>query len=933
MRIITVLIALLFLASPVSADPVSLSIILSAAVSAAPFITGAAAFSWTVFAINAALGFALNLLAPKPQQQVDSGYRVNSRGGTFPHAIIYGETIVAGPTFYDEVTDGNKYLHRCIAIAGHECEAVTTVYFNDEALTLDGAGEITAPSKWVGKARVNIHLGDQTTADSDLVAESAGIWTTNHIAYGVCYAYVRFKFNRDAFPRGVPVVTFLVQGALVYDPRTTTTVYSDNAALCARDYFTASYGLNVDSVNINDTAYIAQANICDETVALDAGGTEKRYTINGSFTTGSTPRSIVTSIHAAMAGYPVYGQGEWKSIAGAFTSATKTLAEDDLRSNLSVSPKHARAENFNAVNGIFKGVETNYKETSYPPITSATFLAEDGGYSNVAEFNLPFTNTSTAAQRIAKIALYRNREQISLSAQFGLNAYDIEVGEVIQFSYDRWGWASKNFECVGWKFNMDDKGEPLVELTLREISSGVFDWSAEEAEFLSNNTNLPDAFITASVGITPSSELRAFNEKVSVVLMVDVTSSVAGFVQQFEVEARKSADTTWTNLGTASGSHFELLDAEDVLYDIRARIINTFGVRGDWTQQDDYQVTASSSPPADVTNFNISFLSTSAYLSWDAVADLDLSHYIIRYSTDPTTNDYNTSALLVEKVSRPATSISVPARAGAYFIRAVDKLGNQSENPTKISTTFSNVEGMNVVETITEHTGFTGTYTDTVLNTTTQNGVVLLSYATAPSSGSYEFNNQIDLGGLYTTRLTGELLAIRLDSSGELFDASSGLFDSKSGLFDGAVFSDVNIKIQVAITEDDPTGSPTWGSWTDLIAGDFLGWGFKFQVLLTSDSDDVTPKVIELSVTADMEDRIEAEADLVSGAGSYAVTFSPVFKSLGGVGISAQGLATGDYYSITSKSSTGFTITFKNSSGTDISRTFDYVAKGYGRLS
>ena len=82
-----------------------------------------------------------------------------------------------------------------------------------------------------------------------------------------------------------------------------------------------------------------------------------------------------------------------------------------------------------------------------------------------------------------------------------------------------------------------------------------------------------------------------------------------------------------------------------------------------------------------------------------------------------------------------------------------------------------------------------------------------------------------------------------------------------------------------------------------------------------------------------MPDRITAEDDIVSGAGSKAVTFSPNFKGLQGISISAQNLASGDYYVITSKSVTGFTITFYNSSDSAVSRTFDYVAKGFGEIA
>ena len=83
-----------------------------------------------------------------------------------------------------------------------------------------------------------------------------------------------------------------------------------------------------------------------------------------------------------------------------------------------------------------------------------------------------------------------------------------------------------------------------------------------------------------------------------------------------------------------------------------------------------------------------------------------------------------------------------------------------------------------------------------------------------------------------------------------------------------------------------------------------------------------------------MPDRTYGQGDIASttASGGKAVTYTPAFKDVQALGISASNLATGDFYEITSKSATGFTIKFKNSSGAVIDRTFDYVAKGYGYL-
>jgi len=101
------------------------------------------------------------------------------------------------------------------------------------------------------------------------------------------------------------------------------------------------------------------------------------------------------------------------------------------------------------------------------------------------------------------------------------------------------------------------------------------------------------------------------------------------------------------------------------------------------------------------------------------------------------------------------------------------------------------------------------------------------------------------------------------------------------------------------------------------------------MVLISRDLSS-TPVVSALSVTVDMPDRIFSGNDITSGTGTYSIVFTnPYYSSSYAVGITAQGLATGDYYLLTNKTTSGFDIAFKDSSNTGISKTFDYITKGY----
>ena len=79
-----------------------------------------------------------------------------------------------------------------------------------------------------------------------------------------------------------------------------------------------------------------------------------------------------------------------------------------------------------------------------------------------------------------------------------------------------------------------------------------------------------------------------------------------------------------------------------------------------------------------------------------------------------------------------------------------------------------------------------------------------------------------------------------------------------------------------------------------------------------------------------MEDRIFSGNDIVSGATTKTVTFTNPYKTVNyALGITGQGMATGDFFLVESKTINGFNVTFKNASGSAVSKTFDFIAKGF----
>jgi hypothetical protein len=111
----------------------------------------------------------------------------------------------------------------------------------------------------------NLHHGASSqTADPMLRASIPTEWTTNHKLNGICYIAAAFDYDKKGMYKGVPQITVQVKGKKVYDPRTDTTAWSSNPALCFLDYIqNDEYGKGLATSQINMTTISAAANICD----------------------------------------------------------------------------------------------------------------------------------------------------------------------------------------------------------------------------------------------------------------------------------------------------------------------------------------------------------------------------------------------------------------------------------------------------------------------------------------------------------------------------------------------------------------------------------------------------------------------------------------------------------------------------------------------
>ena len=463
------------------------------------------------------------------------------------------------------------------------------------------------------------------------------------------------------------------------------------------------------------------------------------------------------------------------------------------------------------------------------------------------------------------------------------------------------------------------------------------------------DTTFPNPYsVTAPTGVTLADTLVEYNDG-TVIVALDITigASADKFVSFYQVEYKLSTDSDFIIDAQGSGLTHRVLNVIDQkIYDVRVKAVNTLGVSSSYASAQ-RTIVGAIEPPSDVTDFSCNIVGQEAHLSWTQIPDLDLAYYNLRFSEEiDGTADWQNSVSLVEKVSRPATSITVPARQGTYLLKAVDKLGNFSSNATAIISNVISVTAFNNITTQAEHPLFAGTLTNTVVadNTLRLDSSELFDSANGNfdtdtsrffdsgllnadfiALGDYLFSDVIDIGAKHTVRLTATLKQTS-DNPDDLFDNRSGLFDVTASNFDGDTPANSNAHLEIATSDD----NSTFPAFQNFVIGDYTARYFKFKVVLISRDLASTPVVQEVSIKIDMQDRIFSDNDITSGAGTKTVTFTNPFKTTNyAIGITAQGMATGDFFLLESKTINGFNVTFKNASNTAVSKTFDFIAKGF----
>ena len=470
-------------------------------------LLGVSAGTLTLVSLGA--GILSTLLTPRPKQPPTQLSRLNvSLDPSTPRKIVFGTTAMPLDLRYHESSGTDQeYVDYIVAVAAHKVASITEIWFEEkQAWTL--AGGVTGTYS----GYLTVQVRTEGTDANYISINGGGKWGSSRRLTGCAYVYLRIKRTGNTKKAESPLVgglpsrvTVIGEGALLYDPRKDSTVPGGSGSHRATNQSTwgvytdaddtdnpvlqllwwligwkindkLSVGCGVPYTRIDMESFITAANICDETVTLAIGGTQKRYRTSGTASDADDRMDIINNLLASMNATLRDNAGKLSVTVMKNDLADYVLDfdENDMIGEFDWQQTRGLTENYNIARGRFVDPSANslYQMVDYPEVG---FTSPDG-IERVMSIDLPYVEDGRRAQRIAKQILQRNQYRGMFSTTFNTKALGCQVGDVVRLSIEALGWSNKPFRVVSQEIRFDGQ----VPMALVEENAAIYAWDNDD---------------------------------------------------------------------------------------------------------------------------------------------------------------------------------------------------------------------------------------------------------------------------------------------------------------------------------------------------------------------------------------------------------------------------------------------------------------------
>jgi len=606
MRLYLIL-ALVLLASPAAADPIT------ALVSAVTtFFGGGATFA--VFAqalLRSLVKAGISMLVAKLRQRKQKSPGIQSThttsGGTEAQATVLGRFATRGHLVYqNSVDENNKWLIHVVEFGDLPGATLNRLILDGDYTELGAAGNgglrpiVSKTSNGSVYGYATFYDGTQTTAHLDLVNWGSALgdrpWTDDHILTGTCYAVLYFHRKDEIYPGGVPKYAFELNGPPLYDPRKDSSIggvglhrfnlpesweQTTNPMVIA---YNVLRGITVPGGNVwgggfpaEDLPYTEWAEAMDACDQPVEGSDRAQFEAGFEIKFEEPPADFLEELFSAANAQIVEMGGYWYPIVGSATSASAEISDDDVlvSETWQHDPFPGLESTFNAVTTTYTNPASLWEASTLDTIVKDDWVAEDGRR-KLFELNLPMVFNAKQARQLANALLRENRRfrthRLPLPGEYA----HLRPLQNVNLSLQDYGYTAKTFRVTEIAYDLHTLN---VSVSLRETDPADFD---PDPGLELPETPLPTGPIVATdagvVGFAVAGEtIRASGGNphapaIRIVWEGRLSNTCTALTFQIRLQGQSDVDIASTT-NVAAGSYRHHPVQPDATYEVRAKAI------------------------------------------------------------------------------------------------------------------------------------------------------------------------------------------------------------------------------------------------------------------------------------------------------------------------------------------------------------------------
>jgi hypothetical protein len=467
-------------------------------------LTGFAA--WAGIVAIAALSFGMQFAmmeamkpdTPQMKMSTGRGHLLNQRSHTAPLPLVYGECRLGVNIVYAGVSGtNNKYLHLVCAICEGpvdsiiQKESVYQIWLNDKLYT-----------EYESLVYYEFFNGTSTQNVCSTLHTVIPSW--NDPLRNTAYLYIRLEWDRNYF-QGIPNITLEIKGLKVYNPATTLTEYSNNPALCIRDYLTRSRkrgGMQVAASRIDDTLINSAKTYYDNQL----------WTVNIPLIDNNPAIDDLQQLLNSCRSDIIYSDNNKYKLKYRDLdeeSSVMSLTEDDVVENSLRIQQTSIFDRPNSLKVQFINPDKKYIVDDHYLSDNAAITSD--GDIRESEIRLLGITNEEQLQKISNYFFERMRVNKEISFVGRSKLIELEPHDVITLTHSVPGWTSKLFRVTSSKLLEDGN----VQITAIEENSTFYDDTYNLTSRTWYDTNLlsPMSDVPSVTNVSDAEETYYYRER------------------------------------------------------------------------------------------------------------------------------------------------------------------------------------------------------------------------------------------------------------------------------------------------------------------------------------------------------------------------------------------------------------------------------------